>query len=272
MKPLTQFSEAIENNFQPVFLSGSPRSGTTVCHALICTSNDVNDYVPESSYVTGMLNNFISGNNNEGHNLNLFGSMQDFQMLGIEQISFLLIHLWLRLGKKKYLCLKDPLMYRHFDWLDQAFKKVKYIFTFRDPIETISSRVTVLKKEGKNLNSDVLAHLSNELFAYYQYAQKLVSTKPDRALLINYQDIIDGVAEEHLASFLNLNDIDRKNLWKSEFVSQHTNPVTEWSTPKYFKPISDNKTELVLTLEETNFVNDNLREVYNSLSIGKRFG
>ena len=76
MKPMSRFYEALESSFQPVFVSGSPRSGTTLCHALICTSNEVNDYVPESSYLTGLLNNFIHGNSNEIHNL---GRAQVFQ-------------------------------------------------------------------------------------------------------------------------------------------------------------------------------------------------
>ena len=263
--PLTQFYQALQSNFQPVFVSGCPRSGTTVCHALICTSADVNDYVTESSYLTETLNNFCNGKNNQIHNSHLFGSMQDFEAFGIEQISFLLHHLWLHLGHKKYLCLKDPLMYRHFDWLDQVFKQVKYVFTYRDPVETISSRMTVLKKEGKNINADALSNLSNELLGYYHYAQKLASTKSDRTLLLNYQNIIDGAAEKQLKSFLSLNDINRKNIWKSEFVSKHQIPDTVWSTPKYFEEISDNRTGIILTSEEINFVNDRLRESYNNV-------
>jgi len=267
MKPMTRFYEALESSFQPVFVSGSPRSGTTLCHALICTSNEVNDYVPESSYLTGLLNNFFHGNSNENHNLGLFGSMQEFQELNVEQISFVLHYLWLRLGHKKYLCLKDPLMFRHFDWLDQVFKQVKYVFTYRDPIETISSRVTVLKKEGKDINANVLAALSNELLGYYHYAEKLVSTKSDRTLIVNYEDIIDGAAEKRLASFLSLDDINRNNLWKSEFFSKHQRRDTAWNTPKYFQEISDKKTDITLTLDEINFVNNRLRKTYDKLSM-----
>ena len=267
MKPMTRFFDVLDGSFQPVFVSGSPRSGTTLCHALICTSNEVNDYVPESSYLTGLLNNYINGNSNEIHNLHLFGSMQDFKEFNIEQISFFLHYLWLRLGHKKYLCLKDPLMFEHFDWLDQVFKQVKYVFTYRDPIETISSRVKVLKNEGEDINANVIAALSNELLNYYRYAEKLVSTKSDRAVIVNYTDIIEGAAEERLARFLSLNDINRHDLWKSEFVSKHQIPDNAWKTPKYFEPISDSKTDITLTLEEINFVNDRLREIYNKLSM-----
>lgn len=267
MKPMTRFFEVLESSFRPVFISGSPRSGTTVCHALICTSNEVNDYVPESSYFTGLLNNFINGNSNENHNSDLFGSMQEFQELNFEHISFILYHLWLRLGHKKYLCLKDPLMFKHFDWLDQVFKQVKYVFTYRDPIETISSRVTVLKNQGKDINTTVIAALSNELLGYYNYAEKLVLTKSDRALTINYEDIINGAADERLAIFLSLNDINRNNLWKSEFVSKHQRRDTAWRTPRYFQAISDDKTDIVLTLDEIKLVNDKLRKPYDKLSM-----
>ena len=90
MKSMTRFFEVLESSFRPVFVSGSPRSGTTVCHSLICTSNEVNDYVAESIYLTGLLNKFINGNSNEINNSDYFGSMQEFQELNFGQISFVL--------------------------------------------------------------------------------------------------------------------------------------------------------------------------------------
>lgn len=265
MISLTQSQKSIKSNFQPIFVSGSPRSGTTVCHALICTSKDVNDYVPESSYLTGMLDLYRRGSYTTVHNMQLFGSMRNFHVFAIEQILHLLTHLWLRLGKKKYLCLKDPMMVPCFEWLDQVLRHVKYIVTYRDPVETISSRVTVARNQGKNMNAQLLAELTAELQECYKSASNLLGLKRNRTLLINYQEIIDGSADEKLKGFLELDDINRSIIWESEFVSKEKTPYSEFSTPKNFSKITKEKTDIILTATEIEYVNDRLRAAYNHL-------
>lgn len=44
-----------------VFVGGAPRSGTTVTHALLCTSRRTNTYCPEISYVTPILTAYGQG-------------------------------------------------------------------------------------------------------------------------------------------------------------------------------------------------------------------
>ena len=266
MKPFTQFSNTVQSSFTPVFVSGSPRSGTTVCHALICTSHEVNDYVPESSFLTGVLNNLITSLNNEIHNVDLFGSKADFFDFGTEAVSQLLVHLWIRLKSPKLLCLKDPLMFLHFDWLHKVYPHVRYIFTFRDPVETISSRVTVDHKAGVLIDEAQLQKHSKELKFNYDFALKLHQTTSDRLLLINYREIIDGSAPQKINTFLNLTDIDVGTLWESQFTKQKQRKTTEWTTEKYGDPIgSTEKTPIVLSRSEQLIVERLCSESYSKL-------
>ena len=191
--------------------------------------------------------------------------MQNFQIISIELISFLLTHLWHRLGRKKLLCLKDPLMQRHFGWLDDVYTDVKYVLTYRDPVETISSRLAVEKKLGKDKNVQLIEKLIKELIDYYEFANNLVITKPRRTLLINYQEIIDSSADQKLENFLEIDDIDRSVIWDSQFFSKGNRPSSAWMTPKYFQEITDKRTDIILTKTEIDLVNSRLLNTYNNL-------
>ena len=156
-------------------------------------------------------------------------------------------------------------MQRHFGWLDDVYTDVKYVLTYRDPVETISSRLAVEKKLGKDKNVQLIEKLIKELIDYYEFANNLVITKPRRTLLINYQEIIDSSADQKLEKFLEIDDIDRAYIWKSQLFSKENRPSSAWMTPKYFQEITDKKTDITLTKTEIDLVNRCLLNTYNNL-------
>ncbi len=265
MIPLTSFSTIVKERFTPVFVSGAPRSGTTVCHSLICTSNEVNDYVPESSYLTGIMDNFEKGVNFPIHNDDLFGSRQNLTNYGIEEISNLLTYLWMRLETPKILCLKDPLMIKHFNWIHKVFPNVKYVITIRSPDETISSKITVEKKLGNNINEDLISLVSKELLGYLQLILKLQETISERLILISYDSILDLSAIEKLKKLKEGIDFSPGNIWKSKFVENVQRP-SPWITPKYGSGLENiEKSSLVLSPKEIDIVNSICYETYSKI-------
>lgn len=262
MNPITNFKEIVLKSFVPVFVSGSPRSGTSITQALICTSESVNDYVPECSFFTGVLSNYNSGLKNSLHNLDLFGSTENFELFGIEQISCLLTYLWMRLDTKRYLCLKDPYLFSYFDFISKALPNSKFIFTIRDPIETISSRVNVELKAGNIVAKDKLLNFCNELKVYYEYATLLKNKK--NSLVLDYTEIINGKAEPLISDFLGLDDLKRENVWKSKHINNKIPASDPWMTNKYFKAISEDKSKIILSNEEIKVVDKLLKKEYEN--------
>ena len=137
------------------------------------------------------MNNFYQGLNFPQHTDDLFGSRQNLTNYGIEEISNLLTYLWMRLETPKILCLKDPLMINHFNWIHNVFPNVKYVITIRSPDETISSRITVEKKLGKNINEDTIFNLSKDILSYYELTIKFKEKKPKLSINCIFSTIDD---------------------------------------------------------------------------------
>jgi hypothetical protein len=263
MKPLISFLSGVNDNFTPIFVSGAPRSGTTVCHALLCTSKTVNDYIPESSFLTGMLNNFEGGLNNDVHNVELFGSKVAYADFSAESISHLMSHLWMRLKSPEFLCLKDPMMYKHFNWLHQFYPNVKYVFTIRESLETISSRVKIDHKQGIHVDDNRVRAHASELLSYYQYAIYIYKNNTERLFLIDYESILDLSAVNKLNSISPNISIEPDDIWKTQFMSD-VNKDTTFITEKYGKLISDTKkSDMILTPNQIDIVQTICQKTYN---------
>jgi hypothetical protein len=239
MKPTTNNLSVVLERFTPIFVSGSPRSGTTICHALLCTAENVNDYVPESSFLSGILNNFIVGLNNDFHNVDFFGSKQAFIDYGIEQIASMLMYSWLRFDTPEFLALKDPLMFTHMNWIHQAFPNVRYVFTLRDPIETISSRVTVERRMGKYINNELVSNISAELSGYYNFISHVDQNCKNRLTVIHYDEIMSGSVKERFKEISPSIQVDQNRVWISKFMAKVKD--SPWTTESYGKRILDVK-------------------------------
>ena len=64
-----------------IFVGGAPRSGTTVTHALLCTSDKANSYCPEISFVRPIVNGYAVGMQNWAiHTTAFFKNRDEFRV------------------------------------------------------------------------------------------------------------------------------------------------------------------------------------------------
>jgi hypothetical protein len=220
-------------NYELVFVTGHPRSGTTIAHALVCSGADVNDYIPESSYLTGMVSNFIAGFNNEIHNVNFFGSKQAFVDYAGKQIRNFVNDCWINFGAPKVLALKDPVMMGQLDALNGIFPSSKFIISLRDPFEMVSSFCKVKTRQGIAVNSAVTQEISRNAANDYKRAIHFKTSYPERTLLFHYDSVFDGSYSQKLLSFSSNIVCNPENLWKSKFVKDVQAVKTPWITDKY---------------------------------------
>ncbi|MAZ33308.1 MAG: hypothetical protein CMO06_09205 [Thalassospira sp.] len=220
-------------NYELVFVTGHPRSGTTIVHALVCSGAEVNDYIPESSYLTGMVNNFIAGFNNEIHNVNFFGSKQAYVDYTGKQVRNFVNDCWVGFGAPKVLALKDPVMMNQLDALNGIFPSAKFIIALRDPFEVVSSFCKVKSRQGIVADATVTQEIARNAAIDYKRAIRFKTSYPERTLLFHYDSVFDGSYDQKLSSFSPNIRCNPDNLWKSKFVKDVQAVKTPWITDKY---------------------------------------
>lgn len=224
-------------NYELVFVTGHPRSGTTIVHALVCSGAEVNDFVPESSYLTGMVNNFISGFNRDAHNVGFFGSKQAYVDYAGKQVRNFVNDCWVSFGAPKVLALKDPMMMSQLDALNGIFPSAKFIIALRDPFEVVSSFCKVKSRQGLVVDATVTEEIARNAAIDYKRAILFKTSCPERTLLFHYDSVFDGAYDQRLSAFSPNIKCNTDDLWKSKFVKDVQDARTPWLTDKYGKMI-----------------------------------
>jgi len=232
-----------------------PRSGTTIAHALVCSGADVNDFVPECSYLTGLVNNFIAGFNNDVHNVNFFGSKQAYVDYTGKQVRNFVNDCWVGLGAPKVLALKDPMMMSQLDALNGIFPLAKFIIALRDPFEVVSSFCKVKSRQGLAVDAAVTREIARNAAIDYKRAIRFKTSYPERTLLFHYDSVFDGSYEQRLSAFSPNIKCNPENLWKSKFVKDVQAVKTPWTTDKYGKMVGKvSRSEIELSDEQSGLV------------------
>ena len=92
-----------------VFVGGAPRSGTSVTHALICTSASVCEYHREISFFRGIPLAYRNGRAAwREHTSTFFETPEAFRDLMRRTADLSLDHVWTVLGRPPILAVKDP--------------------------------------------------------------------------------------------------------------------------------------------------------------------
>jgi hypothetical protein len=218
-----------------VFVGGAPRSGTTVTHALICTSERVNDYHPEISFFRGIPSAYRNGKVAwDGHTSALFSDRDEFRGVMRRTADVSLDHVWRRLGKKPVLCMKDPHLTPFFPDLHELYPQEAWFVTVcRHPFDVVRSRQEVHEKTGlqQPFGADLAMAVAREYLAYYRAV--LTTDFAGRHFMFRYEDLNAEAVRNGLAQVAGVDDLDVRKLWGAA-------PDTSddpWGSPKYNGPI-----------------------------------
>lgn len=218
-----------------VFVGGAPRSGTTVTHALICTSARVCDYHPEISFFRGVPSSYRNGKAAwKGHTSALFANLETFRGVMRRTADVSLDHLWRTLGEMPILCMKDPHLTPLFRDLHELYPAEAWFVTVcRHPFEVVRSRQEVHEKSGAQRPfgpQDAIA-VANEYLSYYRAV--LSTNFGGRHYAFRYEDLNEEAVRTGLAQFVGVDDFDASKMWGSA-----PDPGDDpWGSPKYNKPI-----------------------------------
>lgn len=220
-----------------VFVGGAPRSGTTVLHALICTSAQVSDHHPEISFFRGIPQSYQNGRRAWAHHTQaFFPAPEDFRRLMRETADLSLNAVSAALGDKPILAVKDPLLTPLFWELHELYPdKAWFAAVIRHPYDIVRSRQEVHERagHGRPFGAAEAAALARDYMATYD---ALLSRRfSGRLFLCRYEDLGAELVQAGLAGFLGVDDLDVDGMWGA---SAGTDVQADaWASPKYNKPL-----------------------------------
>jgi len=221
-----------------VFVGGAPRSGTTVTHALLCTSAKANDYCPEVSFLRPIVNAYAVGMRNwDDHTRAFFRTHEDFRQHMVGHVEHSLALISKVMGNPQVLTVKDPLMTPLFYWLHRLMgPKARFVTVVRNPNDVVRSRQEVLRKMGRPFTPAVAREIASE---YMQsYAHLNVDVLREAVFALRYDDLTDEGVLAQLRAFTGLDDIDVNNVWAEQNAVTTAAASNPWFSPKYRQPIN----------------------------------
>lgn len=239
-----------------IFVGGAPRSGTTVTHALLCTSVRTNNYCPEISFVRPLFNAFSVGINNwRNHTYAFFKNPNQYTLHMRGHVQRSLDQIAVMLGDPEVLAVKDPLLTPMFYWAHQLMgPNVKFVTVVRDPYDVVRSRQEVVEKMGQPFTAQEARKASMEWIACYEHLNN--EKLRERVHAFRYEDLTKRETIEQLKSFTGLSDIDPENVWSEKRGTNSDANADPWFSPKYMKPIDTESRLSPLAPEFRSVVND----------------
>lgn len=237
-----QYSGKTDLPFEPYFVVGGPRTGTTILHALICTDESVNDYIAECSYFTALIKPFLSGwTQFDIHTAAYFpGGRPEFAAYHNQLLRGVLHDIWQQVGRPKKLALKDPMLSGHISTLAQLVPETKYVLSIRDPRDVVASRLTVMRKDNPNaaIGDQDIARICQEFNHSYAALIKTGELFRGRALLVPYEGLSRSGDLGPVESFMGITCHPDK-VWKSELTDVNAlHGKSSWHTEQYGKPLN----------------------------------
>lgn len=239
MKPLQSY----DMDFTPIFIGGSPRSGTTLLNSLVCSSLDVNRHMQECSYFAWNIEPLrlalSTFSKSQGH---YFGSKEELSHFHGGILKQILIATWKQEDCPKMLCLKNPNMVKDFSLLASILPTAKFVAIIRNPLDIIASRYEAEKRGNPEFTLDAdfidaeVVNINEIHLSVLDYTKQHLN---DRIHVMEYERLVSGNCLAGLKQFLGLSDLNEKNVWSRTKENMHSKN-SQWITPLYGGPIKDN--------------------------------
>ena len=226
-----------------IFVGGAPRSGTTVTHALLCSSDKANKYCPEISFVRPLFNAYAVGIQNwRNHTQAFFKSPQNFKLHMRNQVLRSLHHIGLQTSKTPgtqpaVLVVKDPLLTPMFYWVHQLMgPHAKFVTVVRDPFNVTRSRQEVIEKMGRAFTGQDAHNTAAEYMQSYAHLE--VPELQPSVFAFRYEDLTNPDVTARIADFTGLPDIAADKVWNEGREVKDAADANPWFSPKYHQPIN----------------------------------
>lgn len=231
-------------SFQPIFVCGAPRTGTTLMSALLSTSLQVNPFAAECEYLTSFIHSYVVGRDRYDIHTNcFFDSYDDFLRFQGNMSKKVLTHYWQSLGEPPSLVLKDPGMTRYANLFLNFIETSKMVMMIRDPRDVVASRIQIeLRRIGSEDVEQVADYVIDAVCEQYNYCYEFVlkhaTEMQPRTLFVQYESLAAGKGLDSLRAFSGLQDIELERLWQRRVSGWQRKTYEEWSSSLNGTPLS----------------------------------
>lgn len=260
--------------FDPIFVCGAPRSGTTLLLSLICTSRSANPFSAECDYLTAFVHPFIVGRNRfDLHTNCYFDSLGDFERYHGDIMRRILADTWTFLGQPRKLVLKDPGMTRYANIILGLLPESRMVLSVRDPKDVVASRVTIeMRRLGvddpRAIPPDFIEAICREYVAVHEYVVSLGEQALERVHVVRYEQLVGGDGLAGLQRFIGVDDIEPESLWQRSVAMGERKIHSEWVSPLYGRKMTNESVgryRSVLDAEDAARVDDSCSTTYRKL-------
>lgn len=173
-----------------IFITGIPRSGTTMLNLLLC-QGDCHRFFPECNLITNIFEiaerrRYVD----DGRYSAYIGDEISAQALYSRFVRIYSDHLLRDEPFRRYLCLKDPYMLNSIDSVLKFFPTSPVFVMYRHPLQVVSSLKTVIEKRGTDFDLETTCEgLRKSLATIYRIAQE----NHPNVFVIDYDDFLSDV-------------------------------------------------------------------------------
>lgn len=220
-------------------VGGAPRSGTTLTHALLCTSSRTNAYHPEAHFLRPLFAAYRGGMEGWSGTTRTFfldqatyrQHMNTILNLSLEQIASVL-------KDPEILCVKNPDITPLFHWVNDLLgEQARFVTVVRHPHDVLRSHQEVLVNKGAGFSDADAVRLSNNYMSCYAHLGD--PALQGKFFSFRYEDLNLGSVQDDLRKFTGFDDMDASQIWNESRASSETRDVARevaenpWFSPKY---------------------------------------
>ncbi|MFN3585128.1 sulfotransferase family protein [Phenylobacterium sp.] len=198
-----------------VFVGGTPRSGTTITHAVLCAAPGVNGYVPEASFFVHLVKAYYAGVTHwDIHTHGLYPDAETFRLSIAAAAEAVLQDLWRHVGRPRVLCLKDPLMTEWFPWAARLLPDARFVTVCRHPFDVVRSRQDGYERtSGEPFTLEMALDVARDYLRDYQSV--LSHNFRGRHLMFRYEDLNTARVLSAMAKLVEAPGFVASRLWQT---------------------------------------------------------
>nr|WP_243358629.1 sulfotransferase [Fundidesulfovibrio terrae] len=208
----------MEQRYKPIFIAGYARSGTTLLHALICTSPDTNPFVKECSWLTKLIEAYAHGHATfHVHTNGYFKTLDDFTSYNVTLINGVLSDFWTGFRKPRTLVLKDPELLAVAPETCELIPDATLAVLVRDVRDVAASQVVRIRKQRNDPGWYDSGYVHEQANRYARLYGRLIDSAPalaGRVVCIRYETLVRETPFSELESLLGISGLDAPSLWR----------------------------------------------------------